>query len=234
MPDFSQRSTQEEIMDDLNTPEKELRINLHELEVVNEYLGGYSVVLSALDKMQLPDNISIMDIGSGGGDTLRAIAKWFRKKNKQASLIGIDWNDVMTKYAQEHSKAYSEISFRTIDIFSRQLDSEKADIVTCSLFCHHFEHNNLVELIKRMNELANKSVIINDLHRHWLAYYSIKILTSVFSKTYVVKNDAPLSVARALTRKEWIQVMQDAGISNYSIKWKWAFRWLIIINKPQA
>lgn len=231
MPDFSQRSNQHEIMDDLNTPENELRVNLRELETVNKYLGGYSVVLSALNKLKLNNGATIVDIGCGGGDTLRAISKWAKKEKKSIRLVGIDWNPVMTKYAEEHSKAYPEITYRTADVFDDKLQNEHSDIVISSLFCHHFEHDDLVKLVKRMHQLAGDTVIINDLHRHWLAYYSIKILTAVFSNTYVVKNDAPLSVARALTRKEWQQIMHDANIDNYKIKWKWAFRWLITIKK---
>lgn len=234
MPDFSQRSTEAEIMDDLSTPERELRINLKELETINKYLGGYNVILSALNKLNIKNNTTIIDLGSGGGDTLRAIAKWGRKRKIKLYLIGVDWNEVMATYGKEHSAQYPEITYRTADIFDNQLDNIHADVVTCSLFCHHFEHDALVKLIRRMQQLASKTVIINDLHRHWFAYYSIKVITAIFSKTYVVKNDAPLSVARALTKKEWKKVMFDAGINEYKIKWKWAFRWLITFKKPNS
>jgi hypothetical protein len=69
---------------------------------------------------------------------------------------------------------------------------------------------------------------INDLHRHPLAYHSIKWITKIFSKSYLVKNDAPLSVLRGFKRKEWKGLFQQAGIDNYELQWKWAFRWLIV------
>lgn len=78
-----------------------------------------------------------------------------------------------------------------------------------------------------MQENSTTGFFINDLQRHPLAYYSIKWITSLFSKSYLVKNDAPLSVARGFTKKEWIEIFRSAGISNFSIKWKWAFRYLI-------
>ena len=71
---------------------------------------------------------------------------------------------------------------------------------------------------------------INDLHRHPFAYYSIRILTSLFSKSYLVKNDAPLSVLRGFKKKELSALLDKAGISNYTIQWKWAFRWLVIVR----
>lgn len=234
MPDFSQRSTQDELMDDPDAPEKELWQNLRELEVINKYLGGYRVVLEGLNKLDLPKETSVMDLGSGGGDTLRAIADWMNKRQRTARLTGIDYNPVMTAYATQHSKYYPAITFRTLDIFDEALTAEKADVVTCSLFCHHFAHDSLVKLIRRMRELCIEAIVINDLHRHWFAYYSIKMITGICSKTYMVKHDAALSVARAFTRKDWEQVMRDAGISQYELTWKWAFRWLLIIPKKQT
>jgi hypothetical protein len=82
-------------------------------------------------------------------------------------------------------------------------------------------------MMKWMKETCRIGFLINDLHRHPLAFYSIKLLTQVFSKSYLVKNDAPLSVQRGFTRSEWESIFLAAGINNYSIEWRWAFRWLI-------
>jgi len=69
MPDFSVRSTLLEKMDEPDIPEHELRQNLRELETVNTLLGGYSVVLNALSRMQWgSEPVRIMDMGCGGGD----------------------------------------------------------------------------------------------------------------------------------------------------------------------
>ena len=86
-------------------------------------------------------------------------------------------------------------------------------------------------MIQWMYHKSKKGFFINDLHRHPLAYYSIKWLTKAFSKSYMVKNDAPLSVKRGLLKKEWEAIFYKAGIKNFQIKWQWAFRWLIVCKK---
>ena len=78
-----------------------------------------------------------------------------------------------------------------------------------------------------MKQKSSTGFFINDLQRHPFAYYSIKWITKLFSRSYLVKNDAPLSVARGFTKKEWKKIFNSAGINNFSIKWKWAFRYLI-------
>lgn len=144
---------------------------------------------------------------------------------------GVDINPVMTLFASDESTGYKNISFKTYDVFDDELLKLKFDVVMSNLFCHHFDKEDLVQLVKRMCDLSNSFVLINDIHRHWFAYHSIKIITSLFSKSYLVKYDAPLSVARSLTRREWEEILQLADVKNYRIKWKWAWRWQIIINK---
>jgi hypothetical protein len=55
------------------------------------------------------------------------------------------------------------------------------------------------------------------------------LLTRLFSKSYLVKNDAPLSVLRGFTKKEWLKYLKKAGATHYAVKWKWAFRHQIIV-----
>ncbi|MBD1398127.1 methyltransferase domain-containing protein [Pontibacter sp. JH31] len=231
---LKQRSNQPELMDDLSLSGDELRRNLEELEVINTWLGGYKVVLDALDKLLDGYNgppLHIADIGCGGGDTLRHIAKWARRKNIKLHLTGIDANDFMVQYARQRCGGFPEIRLEQHDVFSDQFQQKQYDIVVCSLFCHHFTDEQLVSMFRQLHRQAGIAVIINDLHRHWLAYHSIKLLTHFFSDSYLVKNDAPLSVWRAFRRDELQRLVQEAGIDRYSLRWMWAFRWQLLLKK---
>jgi predicted nuclease with RNAse H fold len=86
-------------------------------------------------------------------------------------------------------------------------------------------------MFRQLHRQAGIAVIINDLHRHWFAYYSIKYMTAAFSGSRLVKNDAPLSVRRAFRREELQQLLQQAGVANYSLRWMWAFRWQLLLKK---
>ncbi|MEO8151131.1 MAG: methyltransferase domain-containing protein [Bacteroidia bacterium] len=231
MPYLKERSSLPEKMDQPGVVVDEIHKALHELEVINKLLGGYHVIFNALEKLEWNRPLTIMDLGCGGGDMLRAIARWAEKKNREVNLIGVDRNPVMIEYASEHAKDFPNISFKTLDVFDDELMLINADVTMNSLFCHHFDDEQLTELIKRMNKLATYTVIVNDIHRHWFAYYSIKFITAAFSKTYLVKYDAALSVARSLTRKEWEKILADADIKNYSLRWMWAWRWQLLIKK---
>mgnify|MGYP003578018949 FL=1 len=82
-----------------------------------------------------------------------------------------------------------------------------------------------------MVDCSRYAVIINDLHRYPAAYYSIGILTKLFSKSPLVKHDSKLSVLRGFKKGELIRLLKEAGVSKYRIKWMWAFRWQVVIYK---
>lgn len=226
------RSNEAELMDDLTLDSDELRQNLEELEVVNRWLGGYSPVIDALEKhWNKEKKIKIADIGSGGGDTLRVIAEWARRKKLDWEGIGIDANSFMINFSREKSQNFPEISFEKIDIFDASFQEKKYDFVVCSLFCHHFSDEDLIKMFKQLYQQSNICLIINDLHRNWLAYYGIYILTRLFNGSRLVKNDAPLSVKRAFKHKDLKNIIEKANITNYKISWRWAFRWQVIMKK---
>jgi len=233
MPDFSQRSETIEIMDDLSCSGSIVDQTLRELEFINTWLGGNSVTLNGLNKILsncFQHELKIADLGCGGGDMLMLIKARLAKKNRKATFTGIDANPNIVAYAKRNTRAHAEINFNAIDVLSSEFKQERFDIVFATLFFHHFTTNQLIELFKHLNSTTRCGIVINDLHRHPLAYYSIKFLTRTFSKSPMVVNDAPLSVHRGFTRVELKEILSAAQITSYSLKWKWAFRWQLVIQ----
>lgn len=233
MPDFSKRSEAIEIMDDLNCSGSVVDQTLVELEFINKWLGGNAVTLNGLNKILKncsAKTLIIADLGCGGGDMLVLIDNHLKKRNIEASLIGIDANPNIVAYAEKNTVDYVNISFKALDIFSNEFKQQSFDIVFATLFFHHFTRDQLVDLFTHLKNNSRCGIVVNDLHRHPLAYYSIKFLTKAFSKSTMVVNDAPLSVHRGFKRAELEDILKTARITSYSLKWKWAFRWQLIIH----
>ncbi len=236
MPDFTNRSSDIEIMDDLNCNGEVVHQTLRELEFINRWLGGNVVTLQAVKRLvadHKKETIHIADLGCGGGDMLKLLADWGRKNKLILRLIGIDANPHIIAFAIENCKSYPEITFETLDIFSPDFQSRKYDIVMGTLFYHHFSQNTLADFFLKLNHQVNIGIIINDIHRHWLAFHSIRLLTKFFSKSSMVRFDAPLSVLRAFTKQELADIFTRADIQSYQLKWRWAFRWQFIYEKVE-
>ena len=236
MSSLKKRSYQKELLDGDDIPFEAIKRNMQELYFINERLGGHSITVSGVSQLlkNANDNkpLYIVEIGCGGGDNLRVIKRWAENRGLAVSLKGIDINAKCISFA-ENLEANKGIQFLCSDYKDVDL-SVVPDIIFSALFCHHFTDEELVKMLQWMQINSRIGFFINDLHRHLIAYYAIKLLTQVFSKSYLVKNDAPLSVRRGFTENEWTHLFLAAGISNFSCQWKWAFRWLIIYQHAAA
>ena len=230
MPDFSKRSTAEEIMDDFSLPEAELFPVLEGLERINFLLGGYQVFYDAFKQLNLKSGETISDWGCGGGDGLRKLAQWVQCRQLKIKFTGLDATPAAIQFAKIRAAAFTNINFIQGDVL-KDAQEKKYDYVISSLFTHHFDDESWVILIHQMLASCKKAVIINDLHRHSLAYYSFIATARLFSRTSMIRKDGALSVLRSFTRLDLVNLLHRAGIKNYQIKWMWAFRWQIIIYK---
>jgi len=201
------------------------------LEIINRKLGGHRATLKGVQKLIKGNNnktYHLIDFACGGGDTLRFLAEWGKKNQINFKLKGIDLLPDAIQYAKNQSKEY-DIDWQVKDF--RALSNEKYEIAICSLVCHHFYGKTLKSFIQKMLETANLGVVINDLHRHPVAYYGIAFLSQLFSQSYLVKHDSKLSVLKGFKKKEWINFFEENKISRYQIQWVWAFRHLILLKK---
>ena len=228
-----QRTDKEELMDDFSIGGNLLRDTLDKLENINRWLGGNKVTLNGLKELlknhSKEEEITIIDIGCGHGDILRDVAKLGREKHYKFKLIGIDANPTAIKYANELSINFPELSFETQDIFSNEFKNRQFDIVLATLFLHHFKEKKLISFLESTSKQAKKGIVVNDLHRHKLAYYLFKLL-SLFIKNKMIINDGLISVLRGFKRKELVDISHKIVVQP-QISWKWAFRFLWIIKK---
>lgn len=225
---FKHRSITKELLDGDNIPFADIRQNMMELNTINRFLGGHKTTVEGLRKIikeKSKNELNVLEIGSGGGDNLVALNRWAKSAGLPLFLTGLDINDHCTAFAKNRTTGQG-FSFITTD-YRTFKPTTKPDVIFSSLFCHHFSNEDLVTQLRWMRANSKIGFFINDLHRHPIAYGSIKLLTTIFSRSYLVKNDAPLSVRRAFKRTDWQDLLRAAGICNYKIEWQWAFRWLI-------
>ena len=225
---FRHRSLQKELLDRDDIPPSDLYQNLRELDFINHWLGGYDISFAALKRvLKKGRRYTLVDIGCGGGDTLKRIAHWKQSAGFALDLYGVDLKSDCITYAEENLQN-SGIRLICDDYRNTYRHLRQVDIIHACLFCHHLTNDDLQELVRFA--LSNQAIlVINDLERNPLAHYSIKLLTRLFSKSYLVKNDAPLSVLRGFKKKEWLEILKQSGATRFSVRNKWAFRHEVIV-----
>lgn len=216
-----QRSHEKEWMDlgpPFYTPD-EYEDALCQLARIGRYLGGNRASFWAFDQIR-PH--SILDVGCGGG----FLAILLGKKYPQAQVFGIDVSEQAIAFAKRQA-APPNVTFAV----SSQL--KPVDVITATLVCHHMSDEELIQFLKQAYQLAEKAIILNDLHRNCLAIIGFWIVSRLFFRNRMVQHDGILSIRRSLTRSEWQERLKAANIppERYSLTWHWAFRWIVWIQK---
>ena len=184
MINLRRRSYQKELLDADDISFADIAQNLKELNFINTWLGGHEITLNGIKQLANANKqLTICEIGCGGGDNLFTIHKWCTQKKISADFIGIDLNAECIAFAQ---KQYPQLPCQWIcsDYEKVQFNENKPAIIFSSLFCHHFTDEQLVKMMQCLKQNSKEGFFINDLHRHWLAYYLIKWLAKIFSRSY--------------------------------------------------
>ena len=232
---FSRRSTETEIIDDMSIEQDVMAEVLGDLSVINRYLGGYTTTLEALPAL-LPRGVTsvrLLDVGAGGGDMARALVDWGRSRGVRIEVVAVDLSHSAARYAYDQVRDYPEISVVQGDVLALPFLADSFDAVLCALFLHHFEQHAAARLLCAMHDVSRHGVIVNDLHRHPLAYAGIWALTRLLGATPIVRNDGPISVLRAFDRRDFDELARQTGLK-LMVRWRWAFRYQVLIPKRVA
>jgi 2-polyprenyl-3-methyl-5-hydroxy-6-metoxy-1,4-benzoquinol methylase len=225
---FLPRSTQKEIMDDMSIQDERLDEALQELRVINTWLGGNTTtrkgVRQLLKRTTIPDTLSILDVGAGGSDNAITIAALCR-------LVKITAFDLNKRVCEYTARANPSLTVVQGSVFDLPFQEQSFDIVHASLFLHHFTEEELRRILPSLLTRSRYGIVINDLRRSVFAYAGIVLLTQIFSRSAMVKNDGPLSVRRGFTRSELVRLCESLPSASYKIHRTWAFRWLVCIWK---
>lgn len=231
-PDLTRRSTCLEIMDTKSFSFEEFNHYLQVLERINFWTIAYRPTLNffkqALGRMPPQRTISILDVGCGNGDMLRQIGIWAQKHHINVKLAGVDLNPMAKLSAERAMPIGMPIYFETANIFDIH-PAQPVDFIICSLFAHHLTAEENIRVLSWMNENAVLGWFINDLHRHSLPYTFIKYAIRFLCSNPYVQHDAPLSVARAFKKNDWLPILKEAGvpITKARIKWFFPFRYCV-------
>ncbi len=194
---FGARAYQEELMDDMGRPAGEFSDAYRELEIINRRLGGIRAIERFLPSAP---NLLILDVAAGACDVSEALASRSSRR-----IVVLDRNDQGLKRARRSMPVVG-------DAMDLPFADRSFDVVMASLVFHHLSNEQCRRALAEMWRLARRMVLVNDLHRHPLAYWSIRVLTGMFSRSVMVRNDAPLSVRRAFKPAELMQLAGDAGV----------------------
>lgn len=210
--------------DDLGTPE-EVAQSLKDLRHINNWFGGTSTTARLLRRVARETDrtdLSLLEIGAGLGDVpleaRRALAS--DGIDLRVTLLDRLWSHLPGKGTPAVSGDAMRLPFRD-DAF---------DVVSCSLFAHHFEPETLPLIAKEAMRVAKRAVLINDLIRSRLHVALVYAGLPLFASR-ITRHDAPASVRRAYTIAEMKSLLAGVPARHVDVSKHFLFRMGVLMWK---
>jgi hypothetical protein len=218
--DFTRRVSPRELPElmDGDCSYEDFRACLRSLEQVNRWLLGYRPTLAWLERLphEPHEPVHIVDVGSGGGDLLRQIAGWVRRRGIAARLTGIDLNPYAARAASEATPNELRIAWVTGDALLYRPE-KPTDIVVSSLMAHHLEDEDIIELLRWMEATAQVGWFINDLKRSQWSCRMFGWAGVMVEWHRFVRHDGPVSFRRAFQEEDWVRLLAAAGVPREAV-----------------
>ena len=222
---FKQRSYELEHIDTGNYTPEEYEGCIIELQRVNRWLGDANVLRDTLlrdvARREL-SQFSVLDVGAGSGELLRAASAWALIRRSHFLGVGLELN-------QRSAQAILEKSNSTIysvrgNALELPFRDGQFDYVICSLFTHHFVNDDVVRIFSEMKRVARQRVFVIDLHRHPIAYLLYTTIGKLLLHTRLLREDGALSILRSFKSNEFLELARRTDMRNFSVKRHFPFR----------
>lgn len=232
---LSQRNKQPELMDQPDLAEGAHRGALQALARINWLSGSARILWPALRRLALEHRgrpLRVLDIATGGGDVPIGLHRQAQRAGLPIQFTGVDVSPTAIAHARQRAgEARSAVVFFQFDALHADLP-EDFDVIMSSLFLHHLERDEAIELLRRMGQATRRLVLINDLIRcragYCLAWLGARVLTG----SKIVHVDGPRSVAGAFTMAEVSELAHAAGLVGAQVSRRWPFRFLLQWRRP--
>jgi 2-polyprenyl-3-methyl-5-hydroxy-6-metoxy-1,4-benzoquinol methylase len=204
-----------EWMDRPQPVSSELESDLRNLRALNRFFGSYRLVRHFLRRWIKPgDNLRVLDLATGSGDIPRMVIAFAREIGASVTVDAVDFQASTVQIAQALSQEFPEIHYHCADVQNFGTDNSY-DVVLSSLALHHFSAEDAVQLLRRCRALSRCCVLVADLRRGWLAKIGVELVTALFFRQPMTRNDARVSAARAFSLPELHDLALAAGWTRF-------------------
>jgi SAM-dependent methyltransferase len=221
-------------MDDPNVSGAALEQALTNLRQINTLLGGYSASETVLNPLLYAQpSLRVLDVGTGTGDYPARFVRRGQRLGTSVEAVGVDLNPVTVGRGRAWlddtlpSSLRSQVHLDIGDALALPYADNAFDVSHAALFLHHFHGPDAAQLLREMDRVSRLGIVVNDLHRHPLAYAGIWTLSRLLRMSPMVQHDGPISVLRGFRKGELVTLAYEAGLSRPTVRWHWAFRWML-------
>jgi SAM-dependent methyltransferase len=167
---------------------------------------------------------SLLDVGCGSGDVPLWIASQLARP---VAVVGVD-----LKPLHLHA-AVGPLRGVAADVHALPFADGSFDVVTASLFLHHFDGPDVARVLRELHRVARRALVVNDLRRSRVPYLFGRATFPLLFRSRVSVEDGLLSIRRAFTARELLDAFAEAGLPA-TVAAHWPYRLLAVARKDAA
>lgn len=150
--------------------------------------------------------LSILDIGFGGGDVPIALARWAQADGLEVSITGIDPDERAFAFATSRPIPRG-VTFRREGSAELVARGERFDVVLSNHVLHHLDASALDQVLGDSAALARRLVVHNDIERGRVAYLGYQVGITPIAPGSFLRTDGLRSIRRSYTAPELARVL---------------------------
>lgn len=212
---------------------------LDALARANRRFGGTRAVwrplARALDgeepKTPSSGEVRLLDVGAGGGDMGRELARRLRDRGLVPRLLLGDRHGETLRLARRRAARDGGEAARYLRLRAGRLPfaDGSMDFVVCATTLHHLDRGQAVRFLREADRVADRAWVVADLRRSWPAYLAVQLLAhTLWRNNPLPRADGPRSVRRAYTPAEAASLLEEAGLGGARVRPARPFRLAIL------
>lgn len=220
-----QRRLIAELLDDDLGTAAEITDSLADLRHINAWFGGSRTTIALLRQVARVSDVqqlSLLEVGAGAGDVPLAAQKVLARE-------GVALDVTLLDRLASHLPANGAASV-VGDALCLPFSDDAFDVLSCSLFAHHFEPDTLQLFASEALRVCRRAVLINDLIRSWIHLALVYLGLPLFPSR-ITWHDAPVSVRQAYTVEEMHELLSSLPVQRIEISRHYLYRMGVLLWK---
>jgi 2-polyprenyl-3-methyl-5-hydroxy-6-metoxy-1,4-benzoquinol methylase len=190
-----------ELLDDPRADAGAVVASLHDIERINRAFGGTRAALAACDEFLGAGDLTLLDVGTGLGDIPRAIAARAARRGVRVRVIGLERHPAAARAARAAGGLAALVAA-----------SRSVDVALCAKLLHHLPGATGCALLRELDRVARRGVIVADLRRSAVAAAGIWLASFPMRFHPATRRDGVISVLRGFTDDELRRRCAEAGV----------------------
>lgn len=223
------RVVRPELLDSDNGTPAEVAASLADLRRINRWFGGtsttYRLVRRVVERTGRTE-LSLLDVAAGSGDIPHAVQARLLRAGVRLEVTLLD--RALTHLPRHHPAVVG-------DALTLPFRDASFDLVSCALFLHHLEPEEIVRCVDEALRAARVAVLLNDLRRHPL-HLALVYAGMPLYRSRLTRHDGPISIHRSYTSAEMLELLRQTRATSWEMKHTYLFRMGVVVWKqpPEA